>query len=191
MSVCLTLVLTSTIDAHQMVDTNQVDARPRPQRLMQHVQSIYATQTAAAIQAAPATPAATRSASATATPPPPARQTSRTATALVNGLNVRGGPGTGYGIVGYLQAGQQVPVTGQSGGCTWLQVTLPGGRSAWITGANVYTRLNIGCGSVPAVAASRVTPTLQSWQQCGRSKRIGSGRIRSKRCGANPGLTGR
>jgi uncharacterized protein YraI len=40
-------------------------------------------------------------------------------------LNVRSGPGTGYGVVGVIQAGQTVDVAGCDGG--WCQVAFDGG----------------------------------------------------------------
>ncbi|MCC6457387.1 MAG: PD40 domain-containing protein [Caldilineaceae bacterium] len=53
-------------------------------------------------------------------------------------LNLRGGPGTDYAIVGSVAAGDEMQATGRVGAdaSLWLQVTLPppGNQTAWITG---------------------------------------------------------
>jgi Tol biopolymer transport system component len=53
-------------------------------------------------------------------------------------LNLRGGPGTDYAIVGSVAAGEELQATGRVGADAnlWLQVTLPppGNRTAWMTG---------------------------------------------------------
>jgi uncharacterized protein YraI len=71
-----------------------------------------ATATTAVSTAPPANPTAT-------TPPEPTTQPSVTVGG--QGVNVRRGPGTNYGILGFLDAGAQAPVTGRSSG--WWQIT--------------------------------------------------------------------
>lgn len=68
---------------------------------------------------ATAPPATDTPAAATATTPPEPTATP-SITAGSQGVNVRGGPGTNYNILGYLNPGDQAPVTGQYGG--WWQV---------------------------------------------------------------------
>jgi hypothetical protein len=58
--------------------------------------------------------------------PPPAGQT---ATVTASSLNVRGGPGTSYPIVGNLKAGYVVPVIEKSG--SWVRIEF-GGKVAWV-----------------------------------------------------------
>jgi len=77
-------------------------------------------------------------------------------------INVRGGPGTDYPIVGVLIAGQQVPALGRSVGGQWIQVIYPGvpGGVAW-----VYAPLVELSGSVPIVEppptpTPKTTPTI-------------------------------
>ncbi len=55
---------------------------------------------------------------------------------LDTSINVRGGPGTNYPIVGQLLPGQEMPVTGRSADGTWWQLDLSpvGGTSGWIYG---------------------------------------------------------
>lgn len=77
-------------------------------------------------------------------------------------INVRGGPGVDYPIVGILIAGQQVPALGRSVGGQWIQVVYPGGPDgvAW-----VYSPLVELAGSIPIVEppptpTPRTTPTV-------------------------------
>ena len=116
------------------------------------------TATAAARNPATSTPVPTRTATATRAAPAPTRRPAAPAAraeveSLVQGLNVRSGPGTGYAVVSSAALGQVFPVTGQSGGCAWLRVTLPSGGSGWVSGSPSYTRLYTACGNVPAASA--------------------------------------
>ncbi len=77
-------------------------------------------------------------------------------------INVRGGPGMDYPIVGVLIAGQQAPALGRSVGGQWIQIVYPGGPGgvAW-----VYAPLVIPSGSLPIVEppptpTPRTTPTI-------------------------------
>jgi hypothetical protein len=62
-----------------------------------------------------------------ATPTP--RRVSPIVEVLVEGLNIRSGPGTGYPVVASGAIGQRFPVIGQSGNCAWLHVVLDVGIS--------------------------------------------------------------
>ena len=77
-------------------------------------------------------------------------------------INVRGGPGVEYPIIGVLIAGQQVPALGRSVGGQWIQIAYPGVQDglAW-----VYSPLVEIVGSLPVVAppptpTPRTTPTV-------------------------------
>ena len=58
------------------------------------------------------------------------------ATIVADALNVRGGPGTAYAIVGQAKAGQTYPITGKSADGKWLVVDL-GGKQGWVLGQYV------------------------------------------------------
>jgi uncharacterized protein YraI len=77
-------------------------------------------------------------------------------------INVRGGPGVEYPIIGVLIAGQQIPALGRSVGGQWVLVAYPGAQDgiAW-----VYSPLVELVGSVPVVEppptpTPRTTPTV-------------------------------
>ena len=46
-------------------------------------------------------------------------------------VNVRSGPGTGYGVVGKSQAGQRYAITGKSADSAWWQIDF-GGKKGWV-----------------------------------------------------------
>lgn len=68
-------------------------------------------------------------------------------------LNIRGGPGTQYAIVGKAQRGEQFVVIGQSANSGWYQIEVPdlGNRSAWISAR--YATLDRAASGVPQAAA--------------------------------------
>ncbi|MBK8050975.1 MAG: SH3 domain-containing protein [Anaerolineales bacterium] len=109
-------------------------------KLMQLQLELQATLTA---QALPQTP------TLVPTPLPPAAPAAvsqdPTATALVAGLNIRSGPGSGYAVIGNAVLGQQFPVTGQANGCAWLRVLRGDGSVGWISGSPSFTMLNVPC----------------------------------------------
>ena len=55
-----------------------------------------------------------------------------------SGVNVRGGPGTGYDLVGSAAANERLPVLETSG--EWVKVRLAGGRQGWVAGWLVEVR---------------------------------------------------
>ncbi len=59
---------------------------------------------------------------------------------LVDGLNVRSGPGTGYPAVGKLQAGSLVNIRGLAGSDTWVEI-MPGQWAAFRYGGRSYMEL--------------------------------------------------
>ena len=58
------------------------------------------------------------------------------ATIVADVLNVRGGPGTAYAVVGQAKAGQTYPITGKSADGKWLVIDL-GGKQGWVLGQYV------------------------------------------------------
>jgi hypothetical protein len=80
---------------------------------------------------------------------------------LVQGLNLRSGPGVGYAIVGNATRGQLLPVLGQTSGCAWIKVRFGEGKDAWTSGAAIYSRLNVPCGNVAVAAVPTLQPAAQ------------------------------
>jgi uncharacterized protein YgiM (DUF1202 family) len=76
-------------------------------------------------------------------------------TANVN-ANVRGGPGTNYGVVGALQAGENARVSGRNADSSWWQIEFQGGVG-WI--ANVVVTANAPAHQAPVVGAPAPPPT--------------------------------
>ena len=90
------------------------------------------------------------------TPPPPATYT---ATARVN-LNIRGGPGVSYGVVGWLPAGMSAQVIGRNAEATWWQI-----RTSRVTGwvSAPYTTLSPGA-DINQIPITQPTPQLPTPQ---------------------------
>lgn len=80
-----------------------------------------------------------------------------TATVLVDKLNVRSGPGTGYSRLGGVSANDVLTVVGQAQNCAWIKIetkTLKG----WVSGQSGYLRLSTACSKIPAAAAPALVP---------------------------------
>ena len=77
-------------------------------------------------------------------------------------INVRGGPGTDYPIVGVLVAGQRVPALGRSLGGDWVQISYPGieGGVAWVYSYYVTVDGELPIIEPPPTPTPRVTPTI-------------------------------
>jgi uncharacterized protein YgiM (DUF1202 family) len=81
-------------------------------------------------------------------------QAAATVTVLVDRLNIRSGPGTGYAVTGSAAEGEKYTVTGQNGNCAWLKIASSGKALGWVSGSKSYTRLNGACSKIPAVSGS-------------------------------------
>lgn len=104
-------------------------------------------------EAATATPEA-----ATATPEP------ATATPVTDpevrtdsAMNVRGGPGTDYAVVGALNAGDVARITGKNAAGDWWQISLAGGAAGWVYGPLVTTSGDTG--GIAIAQAPPIPPT--------------------------------
>ena len=77
-------------------------------------------------------------------------------------INVRGGPGTEYPVVGVLIAGQQVPALGRSIGGDWVQIAYPGvpGGIAWVYSPLVNISGSLSVVAPPPTPTPRTTPTV-------------------------------
>jgi uncharacterized protein YraI/uncharacterized protein YceK len=110
-------------------------------------QAVQPTATAVVVAVAE-NPTATPEA-ATATPiPEAATATLEPATATpvtdpevrtASAMNVRGGPGTNYAVVGALNAGDVARITGKNGAGDWWQISFAGGAVGWVYGPLVTT----------------------------------------------------
>ncbi len=99
------------------------------------------------------------------TPTPPPTSTSPPTTApqpalqAVADVNVRGGPGTIYPILGLLRTGDTAVVVGRSADGGWWQILFPPNTAgvAWVAGS--YVQANAAAGNVPVVAGPSPPPT--------------------------------
>jgi uncharacterized protein YraI len=70
-----------------------------------------------------------------------------------NGMNVRGGPGTAYPVVGALDASAEAEIIAKNPSGDWWQVVLPGGQQGW-----VYGPLVAASGDTAAIAIAANIP---------------------------------
>jgi uncharacterized protein YgiM (DUF1202 family) len=68
----------------------------------------------------------------TSTPEPPDQLVVEV---IVDGLNIRSGPGVNYPIIGSAQVGMRFLIAGQANNCGWLNITGADGEIGWISGA--------------------------------------------------------
>jgi uncharacterized protein YraI len=73
-------------------------------------------------------------------------------------LNVRSGPGTGYTVIGTLNAGATVPVTGRNASSTWLQIEHRPGASGWVAAWLVTPNGDIA--SLPVIGGGAPQPPV-------------------------------
>jgi hypothetical protein len=74
--------------------------------------------------------------------------------------NLRAGPGTEFAVVGLLQEGESLPITGRNAAGTWWQITTTQGSQGWIIANRV--RATGPLDQVAVVAAPTVAPTATS-----------------------------
>ena len=114
------------------------------------------TFTPSATRTATVTPTATRRVSATPTPSRTASVTTGVTVTAVNNMNLRGGPGTNYPIVGTLAAGQTVRAEARNG--DWLYLA----NGMWVAGWLVSVQGNVSSlptRAAPAAPAQPAVPT--------------------------------
>lgn len=90
--------------------------------------------------------------STTQTPPP----TNAIATNSIQALNVRFGPGYGYGIMNVIGYGYQSSVIGRNVDGSWLNVQLADGSRGWVDTS--YVILNVSITQIPVVAGGTTPP---------------------------------
>jgi uncharacterized protein YgiM (DUF1202 family) len=95
----------------------------------------------------------------TPTPSPTPTEVSQPGLQAVADVNVRGGPGTNYPILGLLRAGDVAAVIGRSPDGAWWQILFPPntGGTGWVVGS--YVQTNAAAGAVPVVAPPPPPPT--------------------------------
>lgn len=104
---------------------------------------------------------------AAANPLPTATAESPTATPVSkpqvqasNGLNVRGGPGTAYPVVGALNSGEQAEIIAKNPEGDWWEVNLPAGGTGWVYGPLVQATGDTGSVAVATnIPEAPPTPT--------------------------------
>jgi uncharacterized protein YraI len=93
-----------------------------------------AAQSAENQAAAPTVEPPTPTTEPTAEPSPTPEPAAFTVTSA--SINVRGGPGTGFPVIGRLTNGQSYPITGKNADGSWWQFDY-NGQTGWVIGANV------------------------------------------------------
>lgn len=117
----------------------------------------------------PSPTATRRRPTSTPTPPPPtATPTSLPPTATptpatpyittTRAMNIRGGPGTNYDVVGYATAGEELIVTGKNADETWWRIELEG-QEVWIYAFYVTATNTDGVQPVPTPVPPERTPS--------------------------------
>lgn len=104
--------------------------------------------------------------SATPTPtqtPPPAPATDKPLVTSTANLNIRGGPGLNYPVLGLLPLGQSAPLTGLSQDGLWWQIKFAGAADGfgWVSAyyVTVQSGDNVPIVLAPALPAPAPTPT--------------------------------
>lgn len=69
-------------------------------------------------------------------------------------VNLRGGPGVGYPLVGQLPAGRETNIVGRTAGSDWWRVAWEGQEQAWVAGTVIKV-----LGPIDSVAVAQDVPT--------------------------------
>lgn len=128
-----------------------------------------ATATATATGAGTAVSTPTETPPATSAAQPTAVEVSTTTVQYVQALtdvNIRSGPGTRFGVIGWVAGGQTAKVTGVNSATGWWRVACPDGStgSCWVTGATEYTKAtNSPVGQPPPTVTSTTCTNAASF----------------------------
>ncbi|MCA9931358.1 MAG: SH3 domain-containing protein [Anaerolineales bacterium] len=99
-------------------------------------------------------PAATATSTPIATPTP-TTSTSGTAVVTASALNLRTGPGIGYGVVTVVYQGHTVTLLGRNSSSSWVKVRTSAGQEGWM---NVqYLTSGTAINSLPVIDAATLT----------------------------------
>ncbi len=88
----------------------------------------------------------------------PTRAFQPTVSVIVDGLNIRSGPGVNYPIIGSAKLDAKFLVAGQANNCGWLNIADANGPVGWISGAPSFVQFDSACTSL-VVSAIPPTPT--------------------------------
>lgn len=85
-------------------------------------------------------------------------------------LNLRSGPGLGYGIVGWMTHGQIAPVTGKSVDGNWWQLDCPSNAAStcWVSAGSQFTQPEPGASRVqfaPGTTSTTISGSLDGQSQ--------------------------
>ena len=78
---------------------------------------------------------------------------------VLNGANLRAGPGTGFAVVGEIEAGQQVFVGAQNPAGDWIQLNMEGPDQTWIAAFLLDLPAGLDLPVVSDIPAPPPTPT--------------------------------
>ncbi len=78
------------------------------------------------------------------TPPPAPPPTGATGTVITGALNVRTGPGIGFGAFTTISNGATVTLLGRNNDASWVKVILPDGRQGWVNASFLSTSVPVG-----------------------------------------------
>ncbi len=65
------------------------------------------------------------------------------ATVIIDGLNLREGPGTNFAVIGSLQTGDVLTIINRSLNSNWIEVVTPDSQTGWVFAVPQYIRLNV------------------------------------------------
>jgi serine/threonine protein kinase/formylglycine-generating enzyme required for sulfatase activity len=72
-------------------------------------------------------------------------------------MNVRGGPGTEYDVLGQVKQGDELEILARTEGSDWLQVRLSDGKKGWVSAE--LLEVDGGVAAIPVAAVIPPTPT--------------------------------
>jgi serine/threonine protein kinase/formylglycine-generating enzyme required for sulfatase activity len=93
------------------------------------------------------------------TPVPPTDTPTPKLVAVVQAeaMNVRGGPGTEYDVLGQVKQGDKLEILARTEGSDWLQVRLSDGKKGWVSAE--LLEVDGGVAAIPVAAVIPPTPT--------------------------------
>ncbi len=83
------------------------------------------------------------------------------AVVLVQGLDLRAGPGSNYPVLEQLTANTPLEIVGQVKSLNWFQVHVPDGRAGWVAGDARLMQVNRSLESIPASYFRPLTGLVQ------------------------------
>lgn len=166
--VAVTAKLAEALGAHSQKVTAYLAPSPVPQPVAQASEpTVEPAVLAATVEiptAVPASPTPAPTAEPTATPAPPTPtsvpptnsptpEPQNPRVVADSEVNLRGGPGTGYPVVGRLGKGKETAIIGRNASGDWWQVDAPGVKQAWVAGTVVRV-----LGAIDTVAVAKNIP---------------------------------